>query len=76
MDAIVLHLHCTVTAAVETVTPMATAPPALFEIVIVHVPAPIGVTVYDVGAEFAFATTFAIVPESGEHVSLSVNPPV
>jgi hypothetical protein len=76
MDAILLHLHCTTTAAVETVTPRVTAPPAAFEIVIVHVPAPTGVTVYDAGTAFAFATTLAIVPESGEHVSLSVNPPL
>jgi hypothetical protein len=75
MDAILLHLHCTVTAAVETVTPTETAPPAAFDIVIVHVPALTGVTVYDAGVEFAFAMTFAIVPESGEHVSLSLNPP-
>jgi hypothetical protein len=62
-------------AAVETETPMATEPPDAFATVIVHVPGPTGVTVYEATCEFAFVFTVAIVPDSGAHVSLSANTP-
>lgn len=64
-------------AALATLTEIVVPRPEVSLMVMLQTPAAKGVTAY-VAAPFAFdcAATLAIVPESGLHVSLSVNFPV